>query len=57
MLASPDGVHHLIEHIKTLDPVFYHRVFLAIAPQRNALPQLVRIGRYAPSTGCPRISA
>ena len=32
----PDGVHHLIERIKTLDPVFYHRVFLAIA--RSAMP-------------------
>ena len=39
----PDGVHHLVEHVKALDAVFHHRVFLAVAAQGDALAQLVHV--------------
>ena len=42
-LDSPDGIHHLVEHIKAFDAVFHHRVLLTVAAQRDALPQLVHV--------------
>ena len=39
----PDGIDHLVEHIKALDTVLDDGVLLAVAAQNDALTQLVHV--------------
>ena len=39
----PDGINHLVEHVEALDAVLHNGILLAVAPQRDALPQLVHV--------------